>query len=652
MLVALFFFALAIASGTLLTFLFDQSAPFTARLCMGGAIGLAITSMAGYLLACALGLGAACLWLCTGILLLPFLLLLNRDFRNRVANECARTMRALAAAFKHPTRRQIGMIVFYAAVAIMLSALFSFAFYQGTDGLYTGVTNNLGDLTLHLQVINSFVHSQNFPPQDPTFAGVRFAYPFLCDVLTAMLVRAGAGLTSAMWLQGWVLALALAGLMHYWTRLLTGSHLAGVIAVALVLFSGGLGWSWLFLDLHNSEHGLIPLLGHLTHDYTINLDGLFRWGNSLTTLFIPQRSILLGVPVVIIIFCQWWQAITAKEDDEIGWKNSRDRMLAAGVLAGLLPLIHAHSYLVVMVMGGCMTLIFRSTWRAWVWFVVPALAIALPQALWLSGSGTLHARDYISWHFGWDHGNLNVVQFWILNLGFFLFALLMALVWRGSEFSTPRRLLKYYLPFLLCFIVPNLISLAPWIWDNIKVLFYWYLASAPLVALLLAKGLRQKSGWRWVTAGALAGMLMAGGLDVLRVVTDASPNREFTISDIAAAEALLAHTGPHAVVLNAPTWQSAVYLTGRLSLLGYTGWIASRGLDYTQRQADIQQIYAGAPGASALLKQYHVEYVVIGPPELASLPVNEQFWAKQNKVAEAGGYRLYRAGTQVERARK
>jgi len=651
MLVALFFLALAIGSGTLLTFLFDKTIPFPARMCMGAAIGTAIASMTGYLLACALGLGAACLWVSAAVLLLPLLTLLKHNFRSQIRNDCSRAALAAGAVFKHPTRKQLAVIGLYAALAILLSALFSFAFYQGNDGLYTGVTNNLGDLTLHLQVINSFVHSQNFPPQDPTFAGVRFAYPFLCDVLTAMLVRAGASMTSAMWLQGWVLALALAGLMHYWTRLLTRSHLAGVIAVALVLFSGGLGWSWLFLDLHNSENGLIPLLGHLTHDYTINLDGLFRWGNSLTTLFIPQRSILLGVPLVIVIFCQWWIVVTAQAD-YVEPKNSRDRMLAAGVLAGLLPLIHAHSYLVVMVMGGCMALIFRRTWRAWVWFVVPAIAVALPQALWLAGSGTLHARDYISWHFGWDHGNLNVVQFWILNLGFFLFALVMALVWRSSEFSTPRPLLKYYLPFLLCFIVPNLISLAPWIWDNIKVLFYWYLASAPLVALLLAKGLRQKSGWRWITAGALAGMLLAGGLDVLRVVTDASPNREFTNADMAAAGAVLAHTGPRAVVLNAPTWQSAVYLTGRLSLLGYTGWIASRGLDYTQRQADIQQIYAGAPGTPALLKQYHVDYVLIGPPELASLPVNEQFWAQQNKVAEAGGYRLYRTRSASERARK
>jgi uncharacterized membrane protein len=105
---------------------------------------------------------------------------------------------------------------------------------------------------------------------------------------------------------------------------------------------------------------------------------------------------------------------------------------------------------------------------------------------------------------------------------------------------------------------------------------------------------------------------------------------------------ILEHTGPHAVLINAPTWNSAVYLTGRLSLLGYPGWVNSRGLNYVQRSADIQTIYSGGAQANSLLKHYHVDYVLIGPAELASLPVNEQFWATQQQVAATGGYRLYR----------
>lgn len=643
--------AVAILSGTLVTFAFEPSAPLAVRLCMGTAMGMAVAAMAGYLLACVLGLTATCLWLTVAVLLAPALLLVQRRFRRCVAHAVTGALPGASNGVSASGRRQLAFIVFYAAVAILLITTFSFAGYQNENGIYTGVANNLGDFPLHLAMINSFVHGQNFPAQDPTFAGVRLAYHFLCDVLTAMLVRAGAGVIPAMWLQGVLLALALVGLMHYWTLLLTRSHLAAVIAVALVLFSGGLGWSWMLLDLHNSDHGLLTLLGNLPHDYTISPDGLFRWGNAVTSLLVPQRSILFGIPLAILIFCQFWNvATTARE--EVRPEPRRLRMIAAGVLAGMLPLIHAHTFLVVMGVGSCLGIIFRDTWRLWLWFFVPAGAIALPQVLWLSHSGTIHAHSYIAWHPGWDHGNLNAVQFWILNAGLFIPALLLALLWRDEEFAAPRPLLKYYLPFVFCFIVPNLISLSPWIWDNIKVLFYWYLASVPLVALLLARGLRQKSYWRWMSAGVLASMVLSGALDIMRVITGASPHLEFNNNDIAAAQAVLGHSGPHDVVLNAPGWNSVVYLTGRTSLLGYTGWAGSRGLDYAIREADIQRIYTGAPQAQALLKQYDVKYVVIGPAELASLNVNEQFWGQQDKVAETGGYRLYRTRVAAERAGK
>src|SRR5262249_14414686 len=74
--------------------------------------------------------------------------------------------------------------------------------YETPDGIFTAVRNNLGDLPLHLQVINSFAQGHNLPPEDPTFAGVRFAYPFMTDFLAAMLVKgAGADVISAMWAE-------------------------------------------------------------------------------------------------------------------------------------------------------------------------------------------------------------------------------------------------------------------------------------------------------------------------------------------------------------------------------------------------------------------------------------------------------------------
>jgi len=298
---------IAIFGGTLLTFLFDRNAPRGARLCMGASIGMALMATVGFVLALLLGLDMGAIILSAFILLLPGLLLVNRERRDMILN----ALRSPNSAAQKSSLAGIGYLAFYLTIAILLAMIFNRAVFERPDGIYTGVMNNLGDLPLHLQIINSFAQGHNLPPEDPTFAGVRFAYPFLVDFFAAMLVRAGASVIFAMWLQNMVMAMALVGLLHYWTILLTRNRLAGVIAPLLVLFSGGLGWWLLFSE--SSSDGLFATLGSLQHDYTIVPNSILRWGNSLTTLFVPQRSILFGMPLAITIFCQWWLAISQQE---------------------------------------------------------------------------------------------------------------------------------------------------------------------------------------------------------------------------------------------------------------------------------------------------------------------------------------------------
>jgi hypothetical protein len=674
MLLAILLLICAITGGTLLTFLFDRGTPRAARLCMGACIGLALMATLGFLLALVFGLGATTIVLTALLLLLPLLLLLNGGYRVVILS----ALRPSATS-KAGSAGGIGYLAFYLAIAILLAMVFSRAVFERPDGIYTGVTNNLGDLPLHFQVINSFTQGQNIPPQDPTYAGVRFAYPFLVDFLAAMLVRAGAGVIFAMWLQNMVLALAFVGLLHYWTILLTRNRLAGTIAPLLVLFSGGMGWWLLFYE--PSGEGFFAMLGSLQHDYTIVPNSILRWGNSLTTLFVPQRSILFGLPLAITIFCQWWLAITQQENAKVlapdpsssapatqqnlspakiaktrrkAAKKSAAmnlppepqnfylrRMLAAGLCAGLLPLVHAHTFLVVMGMAACLVLMFRATWRSWLYFFAVALVVSAPEILWLANTGGVNTRSYLGWQPGWDHGTHNIAWFWFVNTGLFIPLLLFCLAWRRGTFKLSPRLLKFYAPFLLCFIVPNLVKVAPWIWDNIKVLFLWYVASTPLVAWLLARWWQQRSFFRWLAPAVLLTLILAGGLDVLRVVSEASEYQEFDAQGIAAAKIISAQALPRDVVLHAPTFNSPVFLTGRRSLLGYPGWMWSRGLNYSERGADIQRIYSGAPEADALLRQYGVDYVLIGPAELASLKVNEQFWSKYAMLSQAGAYRIY-----------
>ena len=646
---AILLLVLATLSGTLLTRFYDRSAPLLSRLAMGASTGLPLFAMIGYLLALAFGLGTASITLTAICVLLPGLFLFATDFRESAAADLNAAGEAGLSALRAHRARTAGCVLFYAALTLLLAVLFARAAYATPDGIYTGDRNDLGDLPLHMQVISSFAQGQNFPPQDPTFAGVRFAYPFLVDLLTAMLVKAGAGLLGAMWIQEVLSALALVGMLYYFTVLLTQDRIAGHIAPLLVLFSGGLGWAWILQDLHESSSGLVPLLGKLPHDYTImDGGGILRWGNSLTTLFIPQRSILFGLPLALVIFCQWWRAIDDDETEERTTALFADRrMLAAGFFAGLLPLVHAHTFLVVMAVGACLAVIFRSLWRGWILFFGVAVLLALPQVLWLAGG--VHAESYFGWQPGWDHGTFNPAQFWLANTGIFIPLLVVFFFWKVPGLEVSKKLALFYLPFVFCFVVPNLVKLAPWIWDNIKVLFYWYVASVPLVAYLLAYGLREKTKWRWISAAALASLLLAGALDIWRIVDEQTAFQEFLPSGVMMSDEISQQTAPHDLVLHAPIYNSPVFLTGRRSLLGYAGWMWSRGLNSAERQEEIKRIYSGAPDALSLLRRYRVDYVLIGPEEVTSLGVNQAFWSRFPRVAVAGPYQLFRVSNQEVR---
>ena len=145
--------------------------------------------------------------------------------------------------------------------------------------------------------------------------------------------------------------------------------------------------------------------------------------------------------------------------------------------------------------------------------------LGLPQIWWVSHASGVRGRTFLAWAVGWDRGEQNAVVFWLRNTGAFIPLVIAALVWRGDRPLLSRRQLLFYLPFTLCFIVPNVLRLAPWIWDNIKVLIYWFVASVPVVALVLAR-LSQGSAARFALAAALfVSMTLAGGLDLWRVAS-------------------------------------------------------------------------------------------------------------------------------------
>ena len=642
-------------SGTVTIYLYDENASLGARLCAGVCLGLATLGLIGFVVASFIGLSGVGILIGTAICCSPIALLANVSHRQQLKRDYDACWRKLS----NPDGEAIGYFIFYLVIAVVLWKVFDRAMIVDDHGLSTGLLNNFGDLPFHISVITSFAFGNNYPPQDPTYAGVHFTYPFLTDFISAIFLRCGADLRQSMFLENFLLAVAFVGLMHRWALVLLRDKLAAVITPLLVLLSGGFGWALLFADAKNNEGGLWGALTTLRPSFTVIPDTTWRWGNAISALLVPQRGFLMGLPLAVIVFTQWWLATEretkttperSKKKKEV-WKQrpveytrfplSQRRMIAAGVAAGLLPLVHAHSFVVVMGMGACLALLFVS-WRDWITFFVVASVIAVPQLLWSTWHSAVSAGTFFGWELGWDHGKENPIWFWLENTGFFIPLILAAVLWKPDGYLVRKRLLFFYLPFTLCFIIPNFVKLAPWIWDNIKVLFYWWLASAPLVALVLVRLWRGGPMRRTAAIVLFVCVTLAGALDVASITLRSGKYDIFDASGMAFAELIKQRTPPRALIIHAPVHNTPVFLTGRRSLMGYPGHIWTHGLQFLQRETEIKRIYAGSGDAEQLMKNYGVDYAVVGPLERLMMPVNDAFFSRFEKVGSVGEYSLYK----------
>lgn len=638
---ALLLVAAAVLGGALTTWTFDEDAGLIDRLAAGAVMGFTAACLAAYGVASVIGLSAVSAFVTLVLALVPFVVLLRRAAVRRAV---AASVRALADE-RAAVVAVLGLIAFAGTLCVR-------AFYVDARGICVGDGHNFGDLSLHLAITSDFLYGQRFPPEHPTLGGASLTYPFLVDFGAALLTVGGLPLQDAYMLESTVLLVSLLVLLHRWARLVTADAQAATIAVGLFAFNGGLG-GWTFLqDALHSGQGIVGLIGHLPRDYTISGDpaeGL-RWGNLLTTVLLTQRAIVLGLGLALVVFTLWWQALAAADA-----RTATRRLAVAGGVAGLLPLAHAHSFLVVLGLGAGVAMLFGGapvaassnasptrTWRPWAAFFAIALAVGLPQVAWNMSGSRLQTGGFLAWQPGWDKGEHAFVTFWLRNSGLLLPLLIAALVARpGGVPTMSPRAVRFLAPFAMCLVIPNLFRLAPWIWDNIKVLVYGFLAAVLPVSALLARLLRGQSVARGAAGVAMVVLTAAGALDVWRVLDGQIDLVIIDRAGIAFAEQVRAVTPPDAMILHGAVPNHPLVLSGRRHLLGYPGHVWSQGLSGEGREDEIKAVYAGAPQAHAILAARGIRYIAVGPQERNAVTVNDGFLATMPVVLRVGAYTLH-----------
>jgi hypothetical protein len=512
----------------------------------------------------------------------------------------------------------------------------------GANGaLSSGGRSALYDMAFHAAISNSFLYGANFPPIYTPMPPAPLLYPFLPDFQSALLIVLGMDLHTALVATAVPLSLALTGIFYFFAlRLLalsaalveTRARIAAALATILFLLNGGLGFIYFFRDWRGSGKSFAAFLSALENNYANLAEKGILWTNIIADGLLPQRTSLFGIPLALMIFTLF--ALFWRETSPPAAKSKSWRLLSgAGLLAGLLPFFHTHSYGAVGLVSGLLFLVRPR--RVWLAFWLPAVLLALPQLAQLASH--VAGRGFMHFQIGW-RGNHEPswLLFWLRNVG--LPTLLIIPAW----IYTPRSLRLFYLPFLGLLAFSLFFIFSPNDYDNLKLMYYWYAATCVLIAGWLV-GLTSTRRWLAPVASAVIVSIASGVLALAYELP--SKSLMFSRDEAAAAAFVREKTAPRSLFLTAPSLhQPILSLAGRPIVRGATAWLWSHGYPFAEREADVRAIYASRDDAVELLRYYGVDYIYLGPREQTDLQANRDFFERTfPSVYRSGEITIYDA---------
>ncbi|MFN7088532.1 MAG: hypothetical protein ACK4NX_01755, partial [Candidatus Paceibacteria bacterium] len=509
-----------------------------------------------------------------------------------------------------------------------------------SKGLPFSVLVGWGDGAYHLDIISRLANSKPFSISQPIAAGQPLTYPFMIDFLSAIFKAIGLNDAWSWHIPPFVLGIGLFFLVYSFGKKVLGSRSWAVAFLFLIFFGAGLGFLWFFQDIKsawdsNGVSGVIEALWNPPHEYT-HLDNRtggkpkefdaplnIVWMVPAVSFFSHQRSFIAGAGISILFLLGLWI-----------YRNDQKIMPIWLMLLGLLPLLHTHSFVsltIITLSIFFLTLLEErklSTLISWAIGGIFALIFALPQVLFLSQAGFLGKEaggSFFKPWFGWmtcTHSNswffcdrgvpgtdVNPFWFWTKNFGVIFLFWILALIYFKNK-KGPRDLKVFVLPSIIMFLVPNLILLQPWEFDNNKALFYWWLFAALFALTFLKDGLRNDYTKAAIIFLFLVASGLSGTVDVFArikngILTTLSPGKtpyHFTYygdDEIEIAKWIKENTNPNDAFLTVD-WanQSIPMLTGRPIYLGFPGWLwtQGRGELVAERQRKIQNfVFSGNP---------------------------------------------------------
>lgn len=520
------------------------------------------------------------------------------------------------------------------SIFIFSSLFFLLSYFHSLyrEGLYyISSKSNFGDLPFHLNIISSLVHGANFPLENPIFSNTRLYYPFLVDFFSAQLIYLGLTLRESLVLPELVFSTIIFILFFCLAKRITKNNLGAFFSSLIFFFSGGFG---LYYSLKNSHVKNFSTLIKYFLKTEVNFTHLdsrnIKFANIISNQIYPERSLLLGLPISLIIIILL--EIFAKE-------KNKNYLFLAILLFCLLPLIHIHSFLFLSLYF--LFNFFRNK-KAYFknlpkmkWYLLIPISFLAIQFIWYFPR-LVSLEGFLRIKFGWTWNNKgNLILYWLKNTGLILPLVLTALIY--PKLSQKTKI--FYLPFLTIFFVANIFQFQPFLWDNIKFFLFAHLGSSILIGLFLAK-LFKKRELKYLVGFLLFFQILSGFLSIISEIKTRQPI--YSLNDFQMAEKIKEKTSPKLVFLTYSSFNNPIAaLAGRKLFLGYAGLLWVHGIKYHYREIVQEKIYSGDVEAKKLIKENGINYVFLGQAEKANFKINFDFLSQFPKTIETKNWTIY-----------
>jgi len=494
------------------------------------------------------------------------------------------------------------VMILYGVIFIGIYFHSVFLFYLKDGQYWIQDLSNLGDLSFHWGTIRYLAKGAHFWPENPIYIGHRFRYPFGMDFFNSLFENLGFPITAH---------LPLVTFFCLILTLYTLDVVGGPLLVFAVFFSAGFYAFW-----NESNWDLYKIQEHID------------FKNLFLTVLVTQRGFLYALPAGLYIF-QAFKSYFAKE-----WKPNLFEKISLGVIWGGLGFFHLHSYFILSLYFG-LWILWKKDLKTWLWTLLVAIVVGMPfviNAL-IPEPGT---NPLIHFSRGWARPeDVNYVLYWLKNMGPWLVAVIGALIYffrerRWQDFAPTA------LAFILFAIFAHLI-LAPWDWDNIKLIAWCY-----ILALLCIQD------WLWNDRSAVTktvvfvvffvpGLLIfVHSLPMYTHGTTWASERELNKATV-----LMKGQDVNQGLLVAPDYDHPALLLGYKLYMGYTGHVWSHGYNYGERENYLNLFFGGDATALNPIAKDQVHLIYQGPLEKRREKDATAF-KDLPKIGEALDHELYR----------